>query len=615
MSNAPPIRSNSPTPEQLGLEKLKISDGHDSRSRSPAPSSSSQYPPHQSPPHHQISSAAPAHTNYEGYDEAAYSGYQEQYQETRHDVAHFDQQYGHPQNSYAHYDQYGHHQYPEQGAYANEGYIPHQNYEQPDGYHSANNHNYEYPPNSVNPSADYNEQYYSNEYYQQQPGYPPQPYPHGSEDAYAQGYAQDYYYYGDQYAPEQYSNAEYSSEPYPIARSNTIHSELSAAEQPAKKKEEEFPAPTRELLEKYREEARTNNDPKIQLRYAKFLLHSAPYFADQTQDAKRARRVRDGMAQEAMKIVKRLGSQSGLGKPAYPEAAFFLANCYGTGAYGLAVDHDKAFSLYLQASKQNHASSTYRAAVCYEVGAGTKRDPHRAVQFFRKAAALGETAAMYKLGMILLNGLLSQQKNPREAVTWLKRAAAQADEDNPHALHELGLCYEKSGVPSVIPDEAYARELFTQAAQLGYAPSQFKLGCCYEYGLITCPVDPRRSIAWYSRAAEQGDPEAELALSGWYLTGSEGVLKQSDTEAYLWARRAADKGLSKAEYAVGYYSEVGIGVKQDLEEARRWYLRAAGQGNKRAISRLAELKNMGARPARREHTRTGKPDNDNCSVM
>jgi hypothetical protein len=31
----------------------------------------------------------------------------------------------------------------------------------------------------------------------------------------------------------------------------------------------------------------------------------------------------------------------------------------------------------------------------------------------------------------------------------------------------------------------------------------------------------------------------------------EGVLKQSDTEAYLWGRKAANKGLAKAEYAVG----------------------------------------------------------------
>ena len=178
--------------------------------------------------------------------------------------------------------------------------------------------------------------------------------------------------------------------------------------------------------------------------------------------------------------------------------------------------------------------------------------------------------------MILLNGLLGQQKNVREAIVWLKRAAGQADEENPHALHELGLLHERPQNGVVMHDEGYARELFTQAAQLGYAPSQFKLGSAYEYGALTCPVDPRRSIAWYTKAAGKNDGESELALSGWYLTGSEGVLKQSDSEAYLWARRAAQKGIPKAEYAVGYYSEVGIGVQADVDEAKRWYMRAAG---------------------------------------
>ena len=52
------------------------------------------------------------------------------------------------------------------------------------------------------------------------------------------------------------------------------------------------------------------------------------------------------------------------------------------------------------------------------------------------------------------------------------------------------------------------------------------------------------------RAAERNHGESELALSGWFLTGSEGVLKQDDTEAYLWARRAANKGLARAELCV-----------------------------------------------------------------
>ncbi|KAF9916313.1 hypothetical protein BX616_004065, partial [Lobosporangium transversale] len=313
---------------------------------------------------------------------------------------------------------------------------------------------------------------------------------------------------------------------------------------------------TMELLDEMRQRAKDSNDPAAQLDYAKALIEAAVSFGNDDPDPKRQKKTKEALFMEGLKIIKRLATTGmGMGKPAYPDAQFFLANCYGNGSLGLQIDHDKAFNLYIQASKQNHPAATYRTAVCHELGAGTKRDHSRAVQFYRKAASLGDTAAMYKLGMVILKGLLGQQSNPREAITWLKRAAANADEDNPHALHELGLCFEKAGIPSVIPDEAYARELFTQAAGYGYAPSQYKLGHCYEYGLLTCPVDPRRSIAWYTRAAEQGDAESELGLSGWYLTGSEGVLKQSDTEAYLWARKAADKGLSRAEYAVGYYSE------------------------------------------------------------
>ena len=38
------------------------------------------------------------------------------------------------------------------------------------------------------------------------------------------------------------------------------------------------------------------------------------------------------------------------------------------------------------------------------------------------------------------------------------------------------------------------------------------------------------------------------------------MLPQSDTEAFLWAKRAADAGLAKAMYAVGYFYEVAIGT-------------------------------------------------------
>ncbi|KAI0807047.1 HCP-like protein [Fomes fomentarius] len=395
-------------------------------------------------------------------------------------------------------------------------------------------------------------------------------------------------------------------EDFEMNRPRLQHSETAASVNPRTQKTKAIdlsaPPYTKEYIDQYRQRIKDDPDPEAQFQYAKYLIDAARKIGQDAKDQRGLRKYRDSLINESLKVIRRLATQ---GQP-YDEAQFFLANCHGTGTLGLQVDHERAYHLYLQAAKQNHPAACYRVAVCNEIGAGTRADPQRAAAFYRKAASLGDTAAMYKLGVILLRGLLKQPPNPREAIGWLRRAAEQADEENPHALHELAMLYENPTNGVVPHDPAYAKDLYTRAGHLGYTHSQFKLGQTYEYGSLTCPVDPRRSIAWYTKAAEKGHSEAELALSGWYLTGSEGVLKQSDSEAYLWARRAANKGLSKAEYAVGYYAEVGIGVKQDIEFAKRWYMRAAAQGNKRAMNRLTEMKRNGnkrqnmARPTRQD---------------
>ncbi|KAI8916194.1 hypothetical protein EDD86DRAFT_197936 [Gorgonomyces haynaldii] len=379
-------------------------------------------------------------------------------------------------------------------------------------------------------------------------------------------------------------------------------------------------------LEEYRQHVKKSDDPKMQLDFAKQLIAVAEEMRVNPKglDPKKIKKNRDVLHAEAVKWIKKAASGSLLGKPGYPDAIFMLADAYGNGNLGLAIDHDRAFSLYAQAAKQNHLASIYRYGVCYEVGAGTKRDNARAIQFYKKAAMMGDTAAMFKVGMILLNGTLGHQKNPREGINWLKRASSQADGSTPHAVYELAVLYE--GVDPemgkfLVPDPVYASELYLKSAQLGYAPGQYRLGLAYEYGQLSLPIDPRRSIAWYSKAAEQGDPEAELCLAGWYLTGAEGVLPRNDYESYLWTHKAASKGLAKAEYCMGHFLETGIGVRMDPEqafdEARRWYQRAAGQGNKRAMQRLNEMHaGVGPRLIRTTDWRL-EPDtrNGECAIM
>ncbi|KAJ5484839.1 Chitin synthase regulatory factor 3 [Penicillium diatomitis] len=401
----------------------------------------------------------------------------------------------------------------------------------------------------------------------------------------------------------------------PVAESGP---EPLASQMTPAKAEESRPI-THDELQKLQMSARGNpEDQGLQLKLAKKLVEaSVVLVAENTHlDPKMKAKAQEKYTLDAHKIVKKLASAG------FAEAQFYLADCYGEGRLGLQVDAKEAFSLYLSAAKAGHAQSAYRVAVCCEIGAeeggGTRRDPFKAVQWYKRAAALGDTPAMYKMGMINLKGLLGQKSNPREGVSWLKRAAERADEENPHALHELALMYQSaSGNDIIVRDEAYASQLFHQAADLGYKFSQFRLGTAYEYGLLGCPVDNRMSIIWYTRAAAQGEHQSELALSGWYLTGSEGILQQNDTEAYLWARKAAAAGLAKAEYAMGYYTEVGIGVTANLEDAKRWYWRAAAQGFPKARERLEDLRRGGGRyeKTRLSRSAVSKQSEGDCVLM
>ena len=353
---------------------------------------------------------------------------------------------------------------------------------------------------------------------------------------------------------------------------------------PAPPPEPEADTVTPAELERLR--AMVSNNPMdeaMQLVLARKLVLASETLAATIPDPKTRAKTRERWVMEAHKILKKMVAIPNM------DAMFFLADCYGRGALGLETSPSQAFTLYQSAAKAGHAQAAYRTAVCCEIGqedgGGTRKDPLKAMQWYKRAATLGDPPAMYKMGMIQLKGLLGQQKNVREAVMWLKRAADRADAENPHALHELALLFSapQSQDSSVVRDEGYSLTLFKQAGELGYKFSQFRLGAAYEYGLYGLTISPKESIQWYSRAAVQEEHQSELALSGWYLTGAKDertgqmILAQSDTEAYLWARKAAVAGLAKAEYAMGYFTEMGIGSTQDIEGAKRWYWRAAGE--------------------------------------
>ena len=146
-----------------------------------------------------------------------------------------------------------------------------------------------------------------------------------------------------------------------------------------------------------------------------------------------------------------------------------------------------------------------------------------------------------------------------------------------------------------VPDQFLSLDLnaarinVEKAAFHGFAKAQVKMGGAYELCQLGCDFNPALSLHYNALAARQGEPEAEMAISKWFLCGHEGVFEKNDELAFNYAQRAAQSGFPTAEFALGYFYEVGIFVPVDIKEARSWYSRAASSGNKDANNRIDSI--------------------------
>lgn len=80
-------------------------------------------------------------------------------------------------------------------------------------------------------------------------------------------------------------------------------------------------------------------------------------------------------------------------------------------------------------------------------------------------------------------------------------------------------------------------------------------------------------------------------------------------------------GLPKAEYACGYFTEMGIGCRRDPLEANVWYVKAADHGDERAKQRLAIIQAAASGQShfatndKNNKVKKGGKDDKDCLVM
>lgn len=316
----------------------------------------------------------------------------------------------------------------------------------------------------------------------------------------------------------------------------------------------------------------------------------------------------------------------------YAAAQSQLGYCY-EHALGVKQDYTKAVKLYYKAAQQGLGAAQNNLAYCYQVGHGVEQDYAKAEKWYRKALENGTTVAQGNLDRLLLAKKEMEDKVPAdeqfklgivhfdneeyaEAFRWFLKAA---EKGHAEAQTAVATCY--AGGMGVKRSGSEALKWFRKAAEQGESESEYMLGKLYLEG-AGVPKNESEGIKWITRsaehgylvaqlyfvakyypkgkyeeaykwvkmAAEAGEAECQYILSKYYSRGLGGV-KEDKEKAIKLVRQAAENGSSNAQFVLAdcYRRGIGVGISFSLDEARKWYTKAANQGNKEAKEMLDRL--------------------------
>lgn len=188
-------------------------------------------------------------------------------------------------------------------------------------------------------------------------------------------------------------------------------------------------------------------------------------------------------------------------------------------------------------------------------------------------ATKGSADEMYKLGLYHYYGT-GVVKNAAAAKQWFTKAAAKSNVAAMLAMSEMYV----AGV-GVTKDLLQTIEWLKKAANKNSAIAAYRLGELYEQG-EGVPENMTEAIKWYKVAADNGDADAMIALGFAYSDG-DGVA--ADKEAgYQWLLKAANAGSADAmRYLGDYFAQADMGG--DCVKAVNWYMKAVDAGDSTSV--------------------------------
>ena len=250
----------------------------------------------------------------------------------------------------------------------------------------------------------------------------------------------------------------------------------------------------------------------------------------------------------------------------YPILLLFLAVVFSTT--GCSVDIGELMA----EAQRGEATAQVNLGWMYEKGKGVDQSYQEAVYWYRKAAEQGLVLAQNKLQRMRRDGGAVEQ-DFKQAVYLYRKAAEKGD-----ALGQNNLGWMYGNGYGVEQDFKKAVSWYRKAAEKGDALGQNNLGWMYEKG-TGVEQSYQEAVSWYGKAAEQGLALAQNNLQRMHR--SRYGVEQSDLEALQKNAREQNK--------LGEMYEKGKGVSQSDEQASRWYVKAAIQGNTNAQNNLQRM--------------------------
>ncbi len=266
-----------------------------------------------------------------------------------------------------------------------------------------------------------------------------------------------------------------------------------------------------------------------------------------------------------------------------------LAKHYQSGGQSVS-DMRRAAGWLQAAATQGDADAQTQWARFLTTGlGGMKRDPKAAVTWLARAAAQDHQPAQMSLAWHYRYGEGVQQ-NHQQAAHWYQRGIANTKWELPSDYFYLGVLY-RSGT-GVAKDSAAALAWFQRAADQQHPPALYQLGLMHQDG-EGVPANPAKAVEYF-RAVEQGsygligkdshiqveggsiEAAAKTSLAFLYWKGV-GVAKDVNRTIALFTE-AATQGNVKAQYNLGLCHLYGEGVERNVDKARSWLTKSASDG-------------------------------------